>query len=598
MIRLQTLVDGDGRTNTVNYVSANSYSTNLIAGIVDAFGRTNYLVYDNSGHLTNSTDVAGISTSFIYDGNDWVTNMTTPYGTTSFILTDSTGTNIAPNGRSVLVTQPDGSHKLYLYTNSAAGIASSYPTNQIPATTPYTNTLDTNNLDLRNSFYWGPRQYEALSTNYIGAFTTNDFRKARMQHWLQAPVYPAMVGQTVSMVRKPSPDSGGFMEGQKIWYDYAGKTDPASEGSQPLPLFIAQVLPDGTSSLVRNDHNSLGNVLTNVTTYSSGTNVALRTNIFTYDASLGIDLITATNALGLQVSSNAYNAYHEVLTNYDALHQRTVFTYNASQQLLTVASPSGLICTNIYESDGHIATNYCYAVTGGGTVYFGTNSFTYTNDLVYTHTDARGLCTTNTWDNLQRLTGVTFPDGTYISNQYTVLDLGAMKDRLGNWTQLQYDPMRHLISKTNALTNATLYTYCSCGALESVQDALNNTTSYYYNNAGWLTNTVYPAGYCFTNNYDLLGRLTNSVDSAGSSLTNWINNHGLKYAVSNYFGRVQFVYYDKLDRITTNIDANGVTVTNTYDNLNRILTTGYPDGGTQNHFRFTLQTDWWHTPTN
>src|SRR5262249_2572490 len=41
------------------------------------------------------------------------------------------------------------------------------------------------------------------------------------------------------------------------------------------------------------------------------------------------------------------------------------------------------------------------------------------------------------------------------------------------------------------------------------------------------------------------------------------------------------VIYDPLDRATNSTDSNGVTVTNTFDNLNRLLTRGYPDGGVQ-----------------
>jgi len=61
------VIDGDGRTNFIYYTATNSFSTNLISHVVDAFGRTNLFAYDNSGHLTNVIDVAGLSTSFTYD---------------------------------------------------------------------------------------------------------------------------------------------------------------------------------------------------------------------------------------------------------------------------------------------------------------------------------------------------------------------------------------------------------------------------------------------------------------------------------------------------------------------------------------------------
>ncbi len=210
VIRLQSVIDGDGRTNLIYYNSSSAYSTNLISQVVDAFGHTNFLTYDNSGHLTNSIDVAGIPSSFAYNTNDVVTNYTTPYGTTSFVVTDGSGSTDSYNGRSLLVTQPDGGHQLFLYTNNAAGVAATYPSGQIPNTTPFANTFDTQDLELRDTFRWNPRQYADLSTTDIASFTANDFRKAHMKHWLQEA--PGTAGNTISIERDPSPDVAGAME--------------------------------------------------------------------------------------------------------------------------------------------------------------------------------------------------------------------------------------------------------------------------------------------------------------------------------------------------------------------------------------------------
>jgi len=583
VVRLQNVVDGDGRTTLIYYNSTNAYSTNLISSVVDAFGRSNSLAYDSSGHLTGITDVGGISATFAYDGNDWVKSMVTPYGTNTFQITDSTtGTTNAPNGRSVRVIQPDGGVQLYLCTNGAPGVASSYASGQIPSTSPLANNFDNVNMDIRNTFHWGPLQYASLTTTNIGSLTNSDFLLARMQHWLLT--IGDMVGETLSMKRDPSPDSGGSIEGQKTWYDYAQKYNASFEGGQFHPLYVAQVLPDGTTSFGRNDRNSLGNVLTNIGTYSSNGVVALRTNgIYTYDSINGIDLIAVTNALNVQVLSNGYAGYHVVLTNYDALNQMTVYRTNANQQITSIAFSSGLISTNVYESDGWLATNYSYEIVGGGTNYFGSNIFTYANDLVLTHTDARSLTTTSTWDNLQRLIKMTYPDSTFVTNTYTNLDLAQTVDRMGFSTSYGYDSMRRLVAETNANSVVTRYGYCSCGSLNSITNAFGTSvqtvTQFSYDNQGNRTYTLYPGSYSVTSVYDSLKRITNVTDSAGVSVTNWFNNQGLQYAASNYFGQVFNFRFDILDRTTNSVDANGVTITNTYDNLNRVLTRTYPDTG-------------------
>jgi RHS repeat-associated protein len=578
VIQLLNIVDGDGRTNTISYITTNPSNPNLVSQVTDPFGRSAYLSYNTNGDLTNIIDVASNSTSISYDTNDWPTSMTTPYGTTSFLITDS-GTNPPPNGRSIVITRPDSSQEYYLYEDSAPGIASSYSSGLVPGTSPFANTLDNSDLNLRNSFHWGPRQFADLSnTTNLSLLNSNDFLKAHMRHWLTST--SSVVGNTMSLERDPSPDSGGTIAGQMIWYDYAGKTNTEFEGSQIEPLFAARVLPDGTTSFTYSLRNSIGAVTNQVSTYSltAGGSVLLRTNVYVYDAT-GVDLLAQTNALGIQVSSNRYNAFNEVLTNYDASNELTAFTYDASNRLTSIKRPTGLLTTNMYGTDGFLAQQIDMG--------FATNSYTYTNALVYTHTDPRGLATTNTWDALNRLTSMSFPDGSTISNRYTFLDLTAKKDRLGNWTYLGYDNIRRNTSITNALLNVTLFNYCTCGSLESIVDALTNFTYFFYDNQGNPTNVSYADGYSVTRNYDLLRRVVSTTDSGNNNVTNTYNNQGMVIAISNTVGRVQGTVFDLLDRATNSVDANGVSINTTYDNLNRPLVRSYPDNGVE-HWAYTL----------
>ena len=112
-----------------------------------------------------------------------------------------------------------------------------------------------------------------------------------MKHWLLA-AGTATTSEVLSMERQPSPD--GTNEGQKTWHDYAGKTNINYIGTQAWPLFVANVLPDGTTSYVRSERNSLGNVTNQVSTYSLGGTVYQRTNSLGYATNL-IDVITVTN---------------------------------------------------------------------------------------------------------------------------------------------------------------------------------------------------------------------------------------------------------------------------------------------------------------
>lgn len=577
VVRLNFVEDGDGRANSISYVSANGFSTNLVSQIADPFGRTATLEYDQIGRLTNVTGAAGISSAFVYDLNDWVTNLVTPYGQTAFTITDTSGTNVVPNGRSILVTEPDGGHQLYMYKDSAPGVVSKYTSGEIASTSPFTNRFDNTELHFRNTFHWGLPQYAALSTTTISAFTSNDFRKARMRHWLKSGY--RNVGETLSLERAPSPDAAGNTEGQKTWFDYPGKPHGAYEGTSAFLLHAGLKLPDGSTAFTRTVRNSFGNVLMNVSTYSSNGAVALRTNIYSY-ASNGIDLLTTTNALGVLVSSNAYNAYHQVLTNFNALGEKTVFTYNTNRQLVQVRYPSDLTVTKIYFTGG----DYVNWLEKTIDLEIGrTNSLTYSDGLVRTSTDARSQTVTYTWDALQRLRRLDFADGTYVTNLYDKLDLVQVTDRLGYSSTMGYDAARHLVAETNANGVVSRYGYCDCGSLNSVTNAWNTSaqevTQFAHDNQGNRTQVAYPDA-TVTNWYDALGRITTTGDGQGYRSFLY-NNQGLVTNISNTLGGEQALVYDILDRPVYLTDANGVTVTNTFDNLNRVLTRAYPGGAVE-----------------
>lgn len=63
--------------------------------------------------------------------------------------------------------------------------------------------------------------------------------------------------------------------------------------------------------------------------------------------------------------------------------------------------------------------------------------------------------------------------------------------------------------------------------------------------------------------------------------TNYFDNLGRVYAVSNYFGAVRNVTFDTEDRPLVLTDANGISVTNTYDAMGRLRTRTYPDSGVE-----------------
>ncbi len=476
----------------------------------------------------------------------------------------------------------------------------------------------------RNTFHWDRQQTPNLSIyNYlpsnlagaIGVLTANDFRKGRMRHWL-LDADGVSITETLSSERDPSPDGGGTIEGGRTWYSYGDDT-PADEYFSPgitsdNIAAIARLLPDGSNQYTRYVYGAgyaPWLVTQSAQTYvkPDGT-IGELTNYFGYSGSDAIDVRSVSNSLG-QFQNFGYNGAHQVTAITNALGQITRLSYSGGN-LTNVNFYTGRSIAMVYGGGG---TPYLTQVTfqpenltisvptGGG---FGFEYNGYCNEWIYsngyavsnvicgfqpqileitgTGLPSQGVWLTNTWDNLNRLTSVAYPDGTWVSNVYTYLDPSAHKDRLGNWTHYIHDGLQHLTSTTDARGNITRFGWCNCGSLTAITNALGNPTFLNYNNQGLLTNASFPDNSSLSWQYDMVGRMTNRFDGAGNSLQFAYNNQNLVTAVGNVYGQLLGAYYDAVGRPVTVTNADNVVVVNTYDALNRVINRAWAGGGAEN----------------
>jgi len=576
-IRLQQILDVDNRSIAFEYVTAGGYS-NLVSKVIAPHGLTNVLQYDSSGRLTNITDTVGLSSRMSYDATN-LTALITPYGTNSFAYFGSSDQMYA-----VKVTENDVRNHLYLYHAEVEGgkmtnnLAAYLPSTTNAGSFAISNTLDYLDGHKRNSFHWGPRQYENLSDNVrtnlalslfnVSNLTSADYVKARLTHWLQS-AGTTNVGITPSFKRDASAD--GTTPGQISWFDYVQKNGgaPDQEGAAFRRRLVATKLPNGEARFSYMERNELGHTTLTAETYTPPSGgCQLRTNLFEY-ATNGVDLIKHTRLVGggsKLVSSNSFNGAHRILTNINAAGETTVRSYNSKQQLSTVQYPGGLMASNTYEASGNWS-NFLARRVKAAIGY--TNSFTYSNGYVFGFTDAKGLSTTRTRDSLGRKLSTLYPDGTSSTRRYENLHLAERVDRLGATNRFSYNAFRQRTQQVDPRGNTNVYTYCVCGSLDSVMDALGNTTQFVYDQKGRRCVNLLPGGYSVTNNYDLLGRVTNVTDSAGVGVTNWFNNQGQLCIVSNAFGCRQLTKYDLEGHVIETMDANSVTNYFAYDELGR-----------------------------
>jgi hypothetical protein len=474
---------------------------------------------------------------------------------------------------------------LFVYRDGLSSVLpASYPSGEVPATSTFANTFDNTGMSDRNSFYWDRKQFTNLSAAYTNSgnvynLSAADYKIGQLKHWLKDSA--TVVSGTLSMERTASAD--GVANGQKTWYDYTGKPAADTRGTQILPLFVARVLPSGASSFSHMLRNSWGKPTQTDSTYTlaDGT-VGIRTFTANYSSD-GIDLLEERGPGSQLLRSYTYNSYHQVLTKGHVVDAGTTYTtvYNydpSYRQLTSIVMPTGLTRSYTYNSSRRVSQISDSPINR-------VESFAYwPNGLVKTNTDSRGLVRVFTWDNLQRMTRVDYPDGTYISNSYTqggtpILDRTLTRDRMGYTNRFGYDNVRQLAFTVDPLNHTNTYTYVGpLGQVGTVQNPLGQVTSFGYDNNGMMIQTTYACNIpgdsrCAKQCFNCLGQLTDLQDQSSHTFRSYgYSNQGLMNSVGNPSGTVQSIIYDVYDRPTSTVYAPAPTVNQTYDLVGRVLT--------------------------
>jgi RHS repeat-associated protein len=579
---LTQVVDVHGRTNTISYTNINNVS--YISRVTDPFVRSCNLYYLAGGYLTNMVDPQGFASAPVYNTMiGRMTDLSGPHGIFTFQPGGTDGTFLGTNGvaRSLRVVRAyDNKAVLYLYRDNLQYVPGDpvfdYTSTPLPpAGGSFLGTLENDFLQYRNSFHWGLRQ---CPTNIqVDSIQGSDYWKARRRHWLHVPNAGSTkyVGSTLSMERSPSPD--GQTAGQFTWYDYAGKSSGNNyEGASGLPSVVtwSNPPPANTVYYIWYQRDAFGHPTNVVETWSAtaGGPVQPRTNRFVYSTN-GVDLLVLSGPSGERLGSWAYNTNHQVTYATNALEEVTTFHYNGLGQIEQVDFPSGL--SRVYSYNGPGAyVNWLHTITDNPINR--THSFTYGSGLVSGYTDPRSLGVSLSWDPLQRLTKVTFPESTYLSNRYNGLMLTGRCDRLTNWTTFAYDLQRQLTNITDALSNRTGLTWCSCSGLERIDAPLTNWVSFNYDSAGRLTD-VSDTDVAVSYGLDSLGRIT-SVSGAVYPEAFTYTAHGLLGRAYNATGQVFGAVYDARDRPVWTTNALGVATTNTFDARNRLVRRAWTNG--------------------
>jgi RHS repeat-associated protein len=631
------ITDADNRTTALTYTTVGGKKLLYRVTTPDTYYcEFGYGLFgpSNTPLLTSIRDAVGIVSAIGYvaqGGNYLPQTLTTPYGTTTFELSENQGIF----NRLVKVTLPNGDRQLVAssdYGGWDAATEQSIPpwgflAEQLPAGAPDPNTGEpatgTGTIQVagrayNNTFRWEESALARIATTVgmdYSLWRWRELKRAEIRHWLNVLNQSTLLhaNSVLNHRQEPSPaeDANGEpIEGGITFYDYAGKPAVNYPGTRIWPSVTLQRLPGLNESTWRyEERNDDGWLLKRKSTYTlaNGTLGVRVDATFEYD-SFG-NVLREKDAAGLLRREYQWNTYRRRTLQRDyhvpaanssnpAHYYETTFQYDATTQRMTQrVAPTGLTTTWAYSGGGNpgsytVVETQSPITLGANTAASRQQTSVVTDGLLTSHTDWRGLTRTFQYDGLGRLKKTLWPDATFTETGFTrtvngqpqmLLDPVTERDRLGNVSSNAYDGLRRRVAVTDARSNTTTFTYCGCGSPATITDPLGNKTIHTYDYAGRRTkteslkpdNTVVATT---TYAYDLLGRQAAVTDAAGTRTFSY-NHQGLAVGVTQdgkLFGRT---VYDADDRAATVVDRNGVAVTQTFDGLGRLKTRTDPNGG-------------------
>ncbi|GIF08422.1 DNRLRE domain-containing protein [Actinoplanes siamensis] len=263
---------------------------------------------------------------------------------------------------------------------------------------------------------------------------------------------------------------------------------------------------------------------------------------------------TVTDAKG-RVTENEMDPYGRVVRIADPRKQITVLGWDADNNVIRAQEPSGAVTTWRYDQ----VTGYPLEIrdpeanknnTAGTRLGYQFGLAGHTADLIekLTPEDRRW---TFAYDTVGNLLSVTDPNG---------VATATVGDYTSSYT---YDAAGRMLTSTDPDDNVTRFgDYGDVGYPRTVTDALTNATKYTYNAIGETLTTTDAKNHTATYTYDGFGRLLTSKVP--------------KDAASGRYITTPAPTYDKNDNVTRATSPTGAVTTAVYDALDRTSTVTSP----------------------
>jgi RHS repeat-associated protein len=501
------------------------------------FERACFFVYSpDSTRVISITDMYGLKTTFSYDPQSiynsarMISQMVTPYGDSLF--------NTYPAG-----LDRDGFHSVLPDSSQV------YVEAWLDVTTTGGRTL-----------YWsrensgGSRpQSAALQTLWMLSSPGNPTEEAIPHQTIPPDVTAPKLPRTTFVYANQSVISG-------LYY-----VDPNAPTNRPTEIH-SQSQVSSAERIWQYSYNSAGFVLSSLDPLSRKFN-------FDYDVLNNLTAVRQT-----QGTNNDYLArwtYGSTtadrrlpVTMTDGSARTTSYQYITSGtvkgQLQSVTDPMGSVWMLNYGTISGTAIP-AYLLSIDGPLTSDTTNISYDSvGRVQKTTDPRGYAVTFSWDGFDRLTQVSYPDGTSEQIAYYLLDPVAFRDRNGRWLQQAFDSLRQPAYQIDSLGRKTSTVWCLCGAIKQLVDACGRITQFDYDAAARLTQKTYPGGKTIQVLYDEFGQVATRKDSFTPAQTTAYTYNGdnslntVQYSNLNT-PNAQFHYDSAFPRISAIDTINGST---------------------------------------
>jgi len=269
--------------------------------------------------------------------------------------------------------------------------------------------------------------------------------------------------------------------------------------------------------------------------------------------------------------TTTYNSQGDLTTFTDAEGKTSTYIYNTNHQITaTLDAQSRLVVSNLYDSQGHITTQYTQGDTNKAWRIYWSGWQTTEFDPANGETDYF-------YDDEGRLFAVldplAFQTSTYYDGQNHVVETVSP---LNEVNQLVYDGNNNLIQKIDPLGFTNLFVYDSNNNLIKQIDPRGNVSTFGYNAQFSITGSTNGAGDYINYTYNTDGTLHTRADSGGTITYGYDSNGQLNnIAYPNSLGSESFVN-NSFGDVTSHTDGRGFVTTFSYNNRRQLTNSVSP----------------------